>query len=550
MKAFVRYFLAFFVVFITMQAHAQTVAEQSLRKDYPLLVEKYGASLEGQHAHYIFAVDISSSMREYEDVVKSNFLTFVDAIPNGDKITLIRMANKQYTDYVGMFQCIELDNTVRNELRSLIYSDQFRFLSTGSPKDGSDGYKMASLVVNAINTIGSSNDLTFVYLFTDFEYWTNEYNYDPSKENWAELESKIPAERRFAICKYGLELNFDNPNIRHSAIFKNNLDRIFGDVNYQEVTSANVLSQWFSHTIANVLAVKLNSLVEQDWNSFTDCVGCETEGAGNKVKLNVKYQPVNQISGIEVVTSHNDPNFNSSAVTVDLDDSGCQEVVLGEYDVKPTSFIPSFKELGGGSVKVDLNYKSPYMHEIDRLQELCKRDEIGTNKDVAPIDKNLPAVQVWNSVLPMWVWILIAVIVLIVIVSIFYTTFGIKLDREWQVSVVRFDSEGNRTKELSTFIKAPGEIKSTIDKKTTNDWEVSLTAKKYNPLNFFKLGKSGYYITLLKGSFVEFMDPYAPKLVLHTASVGDEKFVSSYKNPSQIMMTIKSSGNTYKITIN
>ena len=50
---------------------------------------------------YIFAVDISSSMQPYQGVVLQNLQRFVDALPNGDQITIIRMADENYTDYVN-----------------------------------------------------------------------------------------------------------------------------------------------------------------------------------------------------------------------------------------------------------------------------------------------------------------------------------------------------------------------------------------------------------------------------------------------------------------
>ena len=96
------------VILLTFTANAQTSAEMSMRNDYPNLMNKYGGLLEQQNAHYIFAVDVSSSMRQYEATVKENFLAFINAIPDGDQVTLIRMADKAHTDYVGMFKSITL----------------------------------------------------------------------------------------------------------------------------------------------------------------------------------------------------------------------------------------------------------------------------------------------------------------------------------------------------------------------------------------------------------------------------------------------------------
>lgn len=546
MKNLMKFIVAVCAFILACTVSAQNSAKESMINDYPMLMQKYGGLLQGQHAHYIFAVDISSSMLQYESTVKENFLAFVDAIPDGDQVTLIRMASTEHTDFVGgMYKCITLNDQVRNDLRSVIHSDQFRFLRNGHPQDGSDGYKMAELVLEAINTIGS-NDLTFVYMFTDFEYWTNEHGYNPSQEDWPALKEKMPSHKQYSICKYGLELNFNNPNLHHHAIIKKQLDDVFGVIDYQTVSSAAVLSQWFNHTIANVMASKLNSLVKRDWDAFDESVQCKVKGSGSEVEAVITCDPTDLVSEFRVVSTHGDPAFRSNEATVDASDK--VSASLGQYVVDPESWVPSYTVLGGSPLDLDIVYVSPYQDEINRLQEVCKDGKkSATVKSVD--DQTIPTVRVWNSYIPLWVWILAGIIILVIIVSILYTIFGIKLDRDWQLTVTRFDAEGNKTRELSTYITAPGDIQSHINRKPVSDWVVTLHAKKYNPLNVFKLGKTGYYVTLKSGTFLDILDPYDPRTSLQTLSMGEEAFVCSYRKPDQILMQIKSGTNKYKIEI-
>ena len=547
MKKLLEFTLVVFAFMTAFSASAQqTSARESLIIDYPMLMGKYGSQLDGQHAHYIFAVDISSSMLQYESTVKENFLAFVAAIPDGDQVTLIRMADTEHTDFVGgMYKCITLNSQVRNDLRNVIYSDQFRFLTNGHPHDGSDGYKMAELIMEAINTIGG-NDLTFVYMFTDFEYWTSTHRYNPSQEDWGALKDKMPSRRRFSVCKYGLELNFNNPNLKQHAIIKRQLDDVFGVIDYQTVSSASVLSQWFNHTIANVMATKLNSLIKKDLEVFGQSVQCSIEGDGSEVQAVIACNPTDLVSGFRVVPTHADPTFISNTVGVDASDKS--SVSFGKYKVEPNTLMPSYKLLGDSPVKLDIEYVSSFQDEINRLQELCKdgdRPDMGKSID----DQIIPIVRVWNSYIPLWVWIVVGILLLVVIISIVYTLFFIKLDREWQLTMTRFDAEGNRTRELSTFIKAPGDIQSHIEKRPVPDWTVTLHAKKYNPLNVLKFGKTGYYVTLKSGTFLDIMDPYDPKTSLHTISIGEEVFICSSRKPDQVVMQIKSGVNKYKIEI-
>ena len=51
-------------------AKAQDHDFSNMEKEYPLLMQRYGDRLESRNAHYIFAIDISSSMTQYEQVVR------------------------------------------------------------------------------------------------------------------------------------------------------------------------------------------------------------------------------------------------------------------------------------------------------------------------------------------------------------------------------------------------------------------------------------------------------------------------------------------------
>ena len=548
MRNYFKYVCLILAVLVFAKSNAQNSAREAMERDYPQLMQKYGADLQQKHAHYIFAVDISSSMLQYEDMVKANFLAFINAIPDGDEITLIRVASTAHTDYLcNTYRCIKLNPEVRNALNQDIYSPDFRFLSPGDSKDGSDCYKMAELIVQSINTVGNS-DLTFVYMFTDFEYWTHHNGYNPGGEDWASLKTALSEQRRMALCKSGLELVNNGASLHQHAVVKRQLDDVFGSVDYQGVSSAAVLQQWFDHQIANAMAYKLNALVCQDWDKFVQSVDVEVKGKGSGLSVKVKSNPADLVTGFSVSPVNvEEERFAQETTSAPVAEKGGCEMEIGKYVLQETTLFPSYTTFGGDGLGVSIGFQSPYADEIDQLQTVCND---GRKCDYTKnFELTTPVTKVWSSTLPLWVWVLIAVIVLIIIASILYTIFGVKLNREWQVTVVRRDEEGNRVRELSTFIVAPGEIKSTKDRKPSNDWAIKLTAKKYNPLNVFKLGKSGYYVTLENGTFLDVMDPFTPRVAIHTLSPGDEVFVCSYNKPVQIIMQIKSSGSVYKIDL-
>ena len=201
---------------------SQNGAVEALNHDYPKIMKMYGNEMQTQKAHYIFVIDVSSSMLPYESAVKQNIEGFVEkAVSNGDQLSLIKMAGDDFTDYVGNYQCIKFDNTIRNNFLEVLYSPAFSFLHNGDLQDGSDGFTAAKKVIEAIKIPGSS-DQVFVYLFTDFEYWTrraaqNGNGYDKNFDDWNSLQNQIPSKQ--AVFSSGIELNTNVP-LRQNAIYK------------------------------------------------------------------------------------------------------------------------------------------------------------------------------------------------------------------------------------------------------------------------------------------------------------------------------------------
>ena len=121
-----------FSLFIATGLFAQGLTPQDkLKNDFPQLTARYGTQIGDQKAHYVFVLDISSSMLPYESIEKQNLLKFVDAVPDGDQITIIRMADEKHTDFVNMFKCITLEPNVRQALRTSVQSPGFQFLKNG-----------------------------------------------------------------------------------------------------------------------------------------------------------------------------------------------------------------------------------------------------------------------------------------------------------------------------------------------------------------------------------------------------------------------------------
>ncbi len=509
-------------------------AMAAMKQDYPGLMSLYGDRIAGQKAHYIFVVDVSSSMLPYESTVKTNILQFLDAVPDGDQISLIKMSDESHTGYVGLLKCTPLSQDVRVSIRDVVSSE-----------DGSDGFTMAKTVIDAINTVGS-NDLTFVYMLTDFEYWTHKNKYNKNKEDWASLLSQLPQTKMSGMCKYGIELN-SGGKLRQEAIFKNELDRIFGKVEYQSVSSAALLSNWFSHIATGVLSVKLNSLLKADWKPVDESVASKVTVSGDQVKFRLDAMDTPLVNGA-TVTMRTDSRYFQP---IESEGPFPGSITVGKL-VQPSTdktFLPNTIELGGGNYEAQIALQSPYAEEICRLQGVC--GEVAGQGDAVNLNRTdsgrLPSASVWNSTLPIWLWCLILLIILVIIASFIYEFAFLKLNREWTVSVKAASPDATSARFNGDGLKAPftfGPADSAIAVKGA-PWAIKVYTKRHNPLTFIK---SGYFLELEQGGFATVETDYDDEP--RTLSVGESTFLCGPGKSTAVNIRIKEKGKAdYKISL-
>lgn len=519
-------------------------AMAAMKQDYPGLMSLYGDRIAGQKAHYIFVVDVSSSMLPYEGTVKTNILQFLDAVPDGDQISLIKMSDESHTGYVGLLKCTPLSQDVRVSIRDVV--NGFKFNRNGSSEDGSDGFTMAKTVIDAINTVGS-NDLTFVYMLTDFEYWTHKNKYDKNKEDWASLLTQLPQTKMSGMCKYGIELN-SGGKLRQEAIFKNELDRIFGKVEYQSVSSAALLSNWFSHIATGVMSVKLNSLLKADWKPVDESVASKVTVSGDQVKFRLDAMDTPLVSGA-TVTMRTDSRYFQP---IESEGPFPGSITVGKL-VQPSTdktFLPNTIELGGGNYEAQIALQSPYTEEICRLQGVC--GEVAGQGDAVNLkfadSGKLPSASVWNSSLPIWLWVIIILIILAIIASFVYQFLFTKLNRKWMVFVKASSPDGTSKRYNLDEVVAPITIGGADTDLPVKDakWSIKVFTERHNPALFFL--KSGYYMVLEQGDFADVQtdNDYDPR----TVSVGEKVFLYKAGKSGSVTVKIGERGKTrYQIDL-
>lgn len=520
----------------------------ALKKEYPLLMERYGNRLESRSAHYIFAIDISSSMQEYENVVRQSLATFVKAVPDGDQITLIAMCDDNNTNYVNSIKCITINSKVRQSIVSSITSPQFKFLRRGDPNDGSDGFSMTRKVLEAMNVVNSS-DLTFIYLLTDFEYWTHRNKFNKAAEDWNCLKPLLTEKHTGMMCKYGIELNYNG--VSHpEAIFKPELDDIFGPLDYQQANSAEILAQWFGHIINDIRAHKINAMLKADWKEYLDSVKISLQKDGRNLNAIIEAPQSDLVSGSTVTMLQGGDEYliPTKDVTAKKGKDNLWHAEVGHYETKKT-WYPSYFRLDSSDASIVVSFNSSYAEEISKLQGLCQ--EKAESPNIVRLNQEYalttPAEKVWNSVIPAWLWGLIIIIVLVVAVSIAlkylqkpqirFTNFEVK--RRMQGKTQQFNGD------TRTFPYSVGNGGNMAIQGVT--WTLNFTTKRYNPLlNPFR--KTGCYVTLEAGDFAEIKDEISDNLI-ETIQVGQTTLLFKYKRTPMVRIEIAEGTTTNIITI-
>ena len=514
----------------------------AIRNEYPLLMQRYGDRLESRTAHYIFAIDVSNSMKPFEQTVRDNLTAFVKAVPDGDQISIIVMADKDNTEFLDHIQCATLNSNIRGDIIAALRSPRFSF-----NRDGSDGYTMAARVLEAMNVVNSS-DLTFIYLLTDFEYWTHANHYNKEREDWAALQPLLSDKHRGLLCRYGVDLSFGQ--MKHpEANFKPELDAIFGPLEYHAASSANLLANWFGHVINQIRANKINAMLKSDWKALCDSSSERIVRHGRTVGYVLTMPEDDLVDGYSVTAAQlSEGHFSADGGEVV---PAGKTAIAGHYSY-PRGFAPQTVTLPAGTADLQVHLSSRYADEITRLQSLCHVPQ--HSPDAIHFDRqtSLPTAKttLWNATWPWPVWLLIALVAITLLLTYLYTWLLMHPEKRYTaITVQRRASDETKRFSGETYhwpysLGRNGELKIPDAK-----WQLELSVRKHNPLwSLFGL-RTAYRATLVEGSFADIIDDTYNETVT-TLQTGETGTLFSLGKPRDVRLEIKEGSTLYRIAIN
>lgn len=506
--------LTLLLTFISGGILGQTPREKVM-KDFPSLYTNFQKEVEKQKSRYVFAVDISNSMRDYEGSVKSNLKSFIKELPDGDFITLIQMASTQNTKAILANQ--PLNGATRNLINN--YIDGLKF-----DQSGSDGYTMTEKIIQSLNQTGSSEDMKYVFMFTDFEYWTKENAFNKNKVNWKSLGSSIK-DKSNRLKVFGLELFQSN---RSSAIYKAELKDIFGKLEEISVSNTAFLNTWFSNMKADILCDRLRFVLDHNTSQENVKLILSASGLGKDLSIKLKSE-----------------KMSSVYTTAELETASITEVKkvsesrpwIGAYEPQPVTLTVKARLRSPQYINEKKSTPSDPYNEVDKLLD----PQFAEYKIEVYEGKPYLAWYIgWPLVALMGFWIL----------SIIYHLLTYKADKRWNLSASLRNAPLNNVNgnELKSF--DPKSIKSVPFEcgQGAKDYSIEECGFKFSIgskrnilcIPFFK---RGYYITKISGGEMAFVKNRKEQKV----STGESIWIGSPKAAPVGQVQIKKGSDQYVI---
>jgi hypothetical protein len=476
---------------------AQQTPKEKVMKDYPTLYTDFQIEVDKQKSRYVFAVDISDSMKDYEGSVKSNLKSFIKELPDGDYITLIQMEATEDTKTI-------LGNQPLNEsTRNLIYSyiDGLKF-----NQKGSDGYTMTKKIIESLNQTGASEDMKYVFMFTDFEYWTKENGYNKNKVKWNSLGA-ILKDKSDRLKVFGLEL-FQGKN--NGAIYKTELKNIYGKLEEISVSNTTFLNTWFSNMKADILCDRLQYVLKRNISQENAKLILSASGLGKDLSINLKSDKMSSVYTTAVL---------DAASLAEVKKVSESRPWIGSYEPQPIILTVKARLRSPKYLNDKKSTPSNPYNEVDKLLEPQFAEykiEVYEGKPYLQWYIGWPLVAIFGF------WML----------SIIYNLLTYKADKRWNLSATLKNAplsnvDGNELKSFDSksFTSVPFECGQGAKDYSIEECGFKFSISSKRNILCIPFLKRGYYITKISGGEMAFVKNRKEQRV----STGESLWIGSPK---------------------
>ena len=273
-----------------------------VKKQYPQLSQMFQKELMSEHATYTFAIDVSGTMKKYEPIVTPALKAFVDALPNGDYVRIIRFGTTAKGSENGHLGVVS--DKLKKDLHKAI--DQ---LYTNSNDDKAfRAHTDVPAVMGSVSSAlyNSENKMNFVFILTDFR--NDQVTGGEHKITSSDLEKIYFDLEPAATGKHGrvvalrLPVDTSKPGYCLDQLKDNVFTKIALEYEMQDITSEDALSSWFSELKKQIMVERLRSIVTEENKCAAIDFSTEIDIDGN-VLANVTWQPNRLYASVKIDSS-------------------------------------------------------------------------------------------------------------------------------------------------------------------------------------------------------------------------------------------------------
>ena len=237
-----------------------------LEKTFPKLTNLYKEELSKYPAHYIFAIDVSGTMNQYEEMVVNSIIPFFNALPNGDCVDVIPFGTEALSSMANYSGVID------PQVKSALNQNITRLYNDPSYPDGFKGYTDIQKAIEAIAKVIQATreyKVNVIVILTDFR---NDVKGDkPSEHKFSDsqlekMNEVIGAATNDTYTRsIALELPVDQSKPGYC------LKQLKSDVfptrgSGLEIVSMNnpgqMIGQWFDRLKREIMVTKLRAVID------------------------------------------------------------------------------------------------------------------------------------------------------------------------------------------------------------------------------------------------------------------------------------------------
>ena len=455
-----------------------------LRKQCPQLTELYKTELENCHAHYIMAVDVSLSMAKYEEDVLPALKSFIGALPDGDRVTLIPFAKNANDNKMGFD--VEITGETRNSLLQILGS----LYPHGEERRDkqyydTDIFEAQQAVVRSVQQ-NAQYDVNIIIFITDMMHCpSNNIDRQFSEGEVNQMETLLKSARgkaenrlfTLALPKSGKPEGYVYPTL--AKLYKDNWEEDLISVEVPSNSEA-LIRQWFEKQKDRIMFTKLQAVIipENKANPIYAKTNIDIDG---NVTAEVRWRAGKLYPKMTIDSTYFDKgNFTFISNKEYEHFSSVGELDEDALDLGKIKSKNLFFNKLADTLHFDVSLPVPYQDEIIKLLEGRPTPDASVKEYV---DR-----WIWTFFLPLWLTAtILAILIIYIILVLAAAARNAKVSFDGQVSVSTIDGEDvltNRriSSQKSFAVGSAGDNGMRIPA----DWNLTVRRKLPSPFAIFR----------------------------------------------------------------